>query len=295
MQDLERVKRDFYQQMGDWLRVNERISLSSVTFMSLFIATVAVLCASYFAFSNNNLSRQNVALLANNSQLQQQVDSQTYQQDSALTELKFKLKSAINREDELKKAQRKLNTEINQTKSKITTLNTLTTKLTADKLALEQKLQLSQAQVIQQKKLSDKNSLDYARLNSDYIKLNTELTERIKTESSLAKSLLIKTITPIWFEPSAYFNHQAVIALYTNQQPEKLTLFEQEIDYVYYKISGVETASGSDVFRPIAVNDKQRGLYFMVYNNSAKNWAGKEKFAFIKFKGQSKEHVISFY
>ncbi|WP_448248732.1 hypothetical protein [Thalassotalea agariperforans] len=295
MQDLERVKRDFYQQMGDWLRINERISLSSVTFISLFIATVAVLCASYFAFSNNNLSRQNVALLANNSQLQQQVDSQTYQQNSALTELKFKLKSAINREDELKKEQRKLNTEINQTKSKITTLNTLTTKLTADKLALEQKLQLSQTQVIQQKKLSDKNSLDYARLNSDYIKLNTELTERIKTESSLAKSLLIKTITPIWFEPSAYFNHQAVIALYTNQQPEKLTLFEQEVDYVYYKISGAETASGSDVFRPIAVSDKQRGLYFMVYNNSAKNWAGKEKFAFIKFKGQSKEHVISFY
>ena len=295
MQDLERVKRDFYQQMGDWLRVNQRISLSSVTLISLFIATVAVLCASYFAFSNNNLSSQNVALLANNSQLQQQVDSQNYQQDSALTELKYKLKSAINKENEFKKTQRKLNTEINQTKSKITTLNTLTTKLTADKLALEQKLQLSQAQVIQQKKLSDKNSLDYARLNSDYIKLNTELTERIKTESSLAKSLLIKTITPIWFEPSAYFNHQAVIALYINQQPEKLTLFEQEIDYVYYKISGVETSSGSDVFRPIAVNDKQRGLYFMVYNNSAKNWAGKEKFAFIKFKGQSKEHVISFY
>ena len=295
MQDLDRVKRDFYHQAMDWLRENHAIGQGGLTAISLFIAVVAIIAASYFAFVSNNINEQNFQLLQARDKLNEALFDIEFKESRQVTDTKLELQKIANELINAENNLRSTNNELTRASSNLSQEKDKNSELTKQNNQLTTQLELSQFKVTANKKANQALEQEHARLNSEYILLTTQLNQLLQNKSALTQTDYLNSIKPIWLEASDYFNHQAVLAIYVNQDEALLSFMQKDVEYIYYKIAGVKSASGSEIFRPIEVKDIKRGFYYLVYQPNANDWANKKKQAFIKFKNEETEHVINFY
>lgn len=294
MQDLEKAKRDYYYKVSNWLEDNQSFTLPGVSIISLFIALILVVVTSYFAFNQVALNERIHTLTEENQTLEFQQQSGQLSSSSVSNKIEQELTSAKKVIKSLEKSERKLENQISKLKQLVTKHTDRISQQALSIQTKDQSLELSEYKNSQSKAQLSRADADYQRLSSDYIKLNTELTQKIDNQQAYKTKLLIQSLSPIWFEKSKYFNNKATLALYINKNDELYNFMKEQVQYVYYKISGVKTDTGGYVFKPLDIEDTERGLYFIVYNKNSDDWVGKEKQAFIKLKSHEEEYVINF-